>query len=62
MNKEKMIKLGSENKKVFETNFDEIYDYYHQKAKDDGYLGSLRFIKERSRIVIYVDLKEGDKV
>ena len=35
-------------------NFDEIYEKYTQKAKEQGFYGELKFIKEHSRVMIYV--------
>jgi hypothetical protein len=49
----RLHKLGIEKVRVFEINFDEFYDYYKQKAEDSGYLGDLKFIKEKGKIIIY---------
>ena len=50
----RLHKLGIEKSRVFEVNFDEVYDSYKLKAEDAGYFGDLKFIKERGKIIIYV--------
>ena len=50
----RLHKIGTEKIKVFENNFDKVYDYYKRKAEDSGYWGELKFIKERGKIIIYV--------
>ncbi len=47
-------KLGIEKVKVVDNNFDEIYDKYEQKAKELGFYGEIKFIKEHSKIMVYV--------
>lgn len=47
-------KLGIEKVKFFDNNFDKIYDKYQQKAKELGFYGELKFIKEHSKVIIYV--------
>jgi hypothetical protein len=47
-------KLGIEKVKVMDNNFDEIYEKYTQKAKEQGFYGELKFIKEHSKVMIYV--------
>lgn len=47
-------KLGIEKVKVFEKDFDVLYDKYSIKAKENGLYGELKFIKEHSKIIIYV--------
>jgi hypothetical protein len=49
----RLHKLGVEKSRIFEINFDEIYDHYKQKAEDAGYFGDLKFVKERGKIIIY---------
>jgi hypothetical protein len=51
---ELLKKLGIEKVKVVDNNFDEIYDKYTQKAKELGFYGELKFIKEHGRVMIYV--------
>lgn len=48
-------KLGIEKVKVVDNNFDEIYEKYSKKAKDAGFSGTLRFIKEHGKVLIYVE-------
>jgi len=50
----RLHKIGTEKIKVFENNFDKVYDYYKRKAEDSGYWGELKFVKERGKIIIYV--------
>lgn len=50
-----LIKLGIEKVKVVDNNFDEIYEQYSKKAKDAGYNGNIRFIKEHGKVLIYVE-------
>ena len=49
----RLHKIGTEKIKVFENNFDKVYDYYKRKAEDSGYWGELKFVKERGKIIIY---------
>jgi hypothetical protein len=62
MSEVRLHKLGVEKCRVFEMNFDEVYDHYKQKAEDEGYLGDLKFIKERGKIIIYsiIELPPSD--
>lgn len=53
-------KLGIEKSKVLESNFDKVYDYYKRKAKDMGYWGELKFIKEKSKVFIYTIIEDYD--
>lgn len=47
-------KLGIEKVKVIDNNFDEVYERYSNKAKEQGFYGELKFIKEHSKVMIYV--------
>lgn len=47
-------KLGIEKVKIVNNNFDYIYDKYTKKAINAGFNGSLKFIKEHGKILIYV--------
>lgn len=47
-------KLGIEKVKNVNKDFDNICDLYDKKAKELGYYGELKFIKEHSKIIIYV--------
>jgi hypothetical protein len=51
-------KLGSERKHDFKTSFDEIVNKYREKADAGGYFGKLKFSKEKSMVVISVELEE----
>jgi hypothetical protein len=55
-------KLGTEKAKVLEENFDKVYDYYKRKAEDMGYLGELKFIKEKSKVLIYTIMEDYDNI
>jgi len=52
----RLHRIGTEKIKVFENNFDKVYDYYKQKAISNGYWGDLKFIKERGKVIIYVEI------
>jgi hypothetical protein len=52
----KYKKLGSEKIKVFDENFDKLYDKYKSKAKEMGYDGKIKFQKERANVVIFVEI------
>lgn len=49
------IKIGREKTKLFNNNFDKVYDYYKKKAVKMGYKGDLKLIKEKSFILIYIE-------
>ena len=49
-------KLGIEKVKVVNKEFDNICDSYTKKARDLGYYGELKFIKEHGKIIIYVTI------
>ena len=51
-----MKKLGSEKKSELQTNFDEIYDKYKEKAEDSGFMGEIKFIIEGNTVSVYVIL------
>lgn len=53
MDEIRLHKVGSEKLKVFENNFDKVYDYYKQKAEESGYWGELKFVKEKGKVIIY---------
>ena len=50
--------IGSEKKTLVDKDFDYYYDYYKNKAENDGYYGELKFSKERGRIIFFVELEE----
>lgn len=49
----RLHRLGVEKLKRFERNFDLLCDEYREKAIKSGYKGSLKFIKERGKVIIY---------
>ena len=49
-------KLGIEKVKVVNKDFDNICDSYTKKARELGYFGELKFIKEHRKIIIYVTI------
>jgi hypothetical protein len=53
----RLHRLGSEKLKVFEKNFDKVFDWYRDKANQSGYFGDLKFIKERGKMIIYVTIE-----
>jgi hypothetical protein len=53
----RLHKIGVEKIKVFEDNFDKVYDFYKEKAELEGYWGEIKFIKERGKVIIYVVIK-----
>jgi hypothetical protein len=46
--------IGSEKKKYFEENFDEVLEKYMNKAADMGYESKLKFKKEKGKVIIFV--------
>jgi hypothetical protein len=52
----RLHRIGTEKIKVFENNFDKVYDFYKHKAISSGYWGDLKFIKERGKVIIYVEI------
>ena len=54
MTEERLRKLGIEKVKTLNENFDVLYEKYKKKAAEAGYLGELKFIREHSRVIIYV--------
>jgi hypothetical protein len=56
---EKLVRtLGTEKLKRFIASFDEVYDEYRAKADKSGYFGKLKFMKEKGKIVVFVEIKE----
>lgn len=51
---ERYRKLGSETQKNLNEDFDRIYEKYKQKALELGFMGELKFVKERGRVLVYV--------
>ena len=57
MNEEKRYKkLGSVKPKDLSSNFDIIRDRFKKKALDEGYTGTLKFIKEKGKVVIFTEI------
>jgi hypothetical protein len=54
MTEQRLRKLGIEKVKTLNENFDVLYEKYKKKALDAGYLGEIKFIREHSRVIIYV--------
>ena len=54
MAKERLKKLGIEKSKVFNADFDNLYEVYKKKAIEVGCGGELKFIKEHGKVLIYV--------
>jgi len=46
-------KLGVVKPKDLETDFDEIHDRFKKIALDEGYIGELKFVRERGKIIVY---------
>lgn len=53
MSQERLIKIGIEKTKVFDKNFDVLYEKYKQKALNMGYNTNLKIIKEHNKVMIY---------
>ncbi len=56
MEEQLLKKLGIEKVKDVNKDFNNIYDLYDKKAKELGYYGDLKFIKEHSKVLIYVTI------
>lgn len=56
----RLKKIGIEKVKAFDKDFDGLYEYYKNKAEEQGYHGSLKFIKERGKVLIYTILDDLD--
>jgi hypothetical protein len=50
--------LGKIKERKFNEEFDLIVDEYKSKAKKMGYIGELKFKKERGYIIIFVEIKK----
>lgn len=46
-------KIGVEKIKVFDKNFDELYEKYKKKSLESGLSGELKFEKQHGRVFIY---------
>jgi hypothetical protein len=56
MSDERYKHLGSEKQKDVNTDFDTIHEKYKLKALEQGYTGELRLVKERGRVIFYVEI------
>tara|TARA_R110000796_G_scaffold58001_1_gene133717 strand:- start:83 stop:289 length:207 start_codon:yes stop_codon:yes gene_type:complete len=54
--KERLFRIGVERVKKFDEDFDELYDKYKAKAKEKGFEGELKFVTEKSKVIIYVTI------
>jgi hypothetical protein len=54
MTDERLRKLGEEKTRVLNEEFDRLYELYTNKAKEQGYTGELKFIKEHGKVLIYI--------
>jgi len=52
----RLRKLGTEKRKKFDENFDELSVKYEKLAVDDGYDGDIKYIVEKGKVLIYVVL------
>lgn len=60
---ERIRKIGEVKASLFKKNFDQIYDYWKDKAMFElGYGGELKFIKEHNRVFIYMILPNEDNL
>lgn len=55
-NEELYKKLGTEKPKDLNENFDIIYEKYKNKALALGLSGTIKFVKERGKVLVYVVL------
>ena len=59
---QKVRKIGWEKASLFNKNFDKIYDYWKDKAKEDHkYHGELCLIKEHNKVLIYIIIDHIDQ-
>jgi len=56
MSEERYKRLGSVKEKEFIADFDSIYEKFRQKALKSGYTGEIKFLKERGRVIIFVEI------
>ncbi len=63
MGEQRLRKIGEVKATLFKKQFDEIYDFWKQKAIDDyAYRGELKFIKEHNKIFIYLIFEIEDNL
>lgn len=51
---ELLRKLGIEKIKVLNSDFDNLYEKYKNKALEEGYTGEIKFIKSQGRVTVFV--------
>ena len=57
MSEEKRYKrLGVVKQKDLDANFDSVYDKYKNMALELELKGDLKFVKERGKVIIYIDI------
>tara|TARA_B100000927_G_scaffold110466_1_gene89204 strand:- start:2058 stop:2231 length:174 start_codon:yes stop_codon:yes gene_type:complete len=49
-------RLGTEKKSDVDEDFDKYYDMYKNKSEEQGYSGEIKVLKERGKIIFYVEL------
>lgn len=54
-------KIGAVKKTLVDEDFDFYYDFFRNKAENDGYYGDLKFTKEKGKIVFFVEIEEVDE-
>lgn len=64
--KMRLKKIGHVKAKIFNKQFDSVYDYWKEKAETEfNYHGELKFIKEHNMVFIYLilpPLEEGEQI
>ncbi len=59
----RLRKIGWVKATQFNKNFDEIYDYWKDKALFElGYGGEIKFIKEHNKIFVYIIIPHDDNL
>ena len=51
-------KIGSVKKTLVDEDFDFYYDFFKNKAENDGYYGDLKFTKEKGKVIFFVEIEE----
>lgn len=59
---DKVRRIGWEKATVFNKNFDKVYDFWKNKAKEEyNYHGDLKLIKEHNKVIIFILLDDIDQ-
>lgn len=62
----RLKKIGQVKAKVFNKQFDAVYDYWKERAQDEfNYYDDLKFIKEHNMVFIYLilpPLEENEQI